>query len=112
GSASCSRPCPSCRLPAASVSPRSGGFRRPRWRGWSTPGPPAWGGGAQRPRAARRVRLSEEWGLPATEMAWLVNAGALGLVSETVAAGATAADARKWGLLVLGRTREAGRRRL
>ena len=53
--------------------------------------------------AARRVRLSEEWGLPATEMAWLVNAGALGLVSETVAAGATPADARKWWLGELAR---------
>jgi aspartyl-tRNA(Asn)/glutamyl-tRNA(Gln) amidotransferase subunit B len=53
--------------------------------------------------AVRRVRLAEEWGLPATEMAWLVNAGALGLVSETVAAGATAADARKWWLGELAR---------
>jgi len=53
--------------------------------------------------AARRVRLSEEWGLPATEMAWLINAGALGLVSETVAAGATPADARKWWLGELAR---------
>jgi aspartyl-tRNA(Asn)/glutamyl-tRNA(Gln) amidotransferase subunit B len=53
--------------------------------------------------AARRVRLSEEWGLPATEMAWLVNAGALGLVTETVAAGATPADARKWWLGELAR---------
>jgi aspartyl-tRNA(Asn)/glutamyl-tRNA(Gln) amidotransferase subunit B len=53
--------------------------------------------------AARRVRLQEEWGLPATEMAWLVNAGALGLVDGTVAAGATPADARKWWLGELAR---------
>jgi aspartyl-tRNA(Asn)/glutamyl-tRNA(Gln) amidotransferase subunit B len=52
---------------------------------------------------ARRVRLSEEWGLSATEMAWLVNAGALELVSETVAAGAPPADARKWWLGELAR---------
>src|SRR4051794_24351571 len=48
--------------------------------------------------AARRARLQAEWGLPATEMAWLANAGALGLVEETVAAGATPAEARQWGV--------------
>jgi aspartyl-tRNA(Asn)/glutamyl-tRNA(Gln) amidotransferase subunit B len=53
--------------------------------------------------AARRARLSEEWGLSATEMAWIVNAGALGLVSDTVAAGASPADARKWWLGELAR---------
>jgi aspartyl-tRNA(Asn)/glutamyl-tRNA(Gln) amidotransferase subunit B len=53
--------------------------------------------------AARRARLSQEWGLPATEMAWLVNAGAVGLVSDTVAAGASPADARKWWLGELAR---------
>src|SRR3712207_8812236 len=53
--------------------------------------------------AARRVRLQEEWGLSATEMAWLVNADALGLVDATVAAGATPADARKWWLGELAR---------
>jgi aspartyl-tRNA(Asn)/glutamyl-tRNA(Gln) amidotransferase subunit B len=52
---------------------------------------------------ARRARLTEEWGLSPTEMAWLVNAGALGLVSETVAAGASPADARKWWLGELAR---------
>jgi aspartyl-tRNA(Asn)/glutamyl-tRNA(Gln) amidotransferase subunit B len=36
-------------------------------------------------------------------MAWLVNAGALDLVSETVAAGASPADARKWWLGELAR---------
>src|SRR4029453_13625310 len=46
--------------------------------------------------AARRGRLSGEWGISPTEMAWLVNAGAVELVSDTVAAGASPADARKW----------------
>jgi aspartyl-tRNA(Asn)/glutamyl-tRNA(Gln) amidotransferase subunit B len=42
--------------------------------------------------------------LPAARRApWLVNAGALGLVSDTVAAGATPADARKWWLGELAR---------
>jgi aspartyl-tRNA(Asn)/glutamyl-tRNA(Gln) amidotransferase subunit B len=36
-------------------------------------------------------------------MSWLVNAGALGLVADTVAAGATPADARKWWLGELAR---------
>jgi aspartyl-tRNA(Asn)/glutamyl-tRNA(Gln) amidotransferase subunit B len=48
--------------------------------------------------AARRARLSDEWGISPTEMAWLVNAGAVELVSDTVAAGASPADARKWWL--------------
>ncbi|RBY82033.1 Asp-tRNA(Asn)/Glu-tRNA(Gln) amidotransferase GatCAB subunit B [Geodermatophilus sp. TF02-6] len=53
--------------------------------------------------AARRARLREEWGLSATEMAWIVNAGAVDLVADTVAAGATPADARKWWLGELAR---------
>jgi aspartyl-tRNA(Asn)/glutamyl-tRNA(Gln) amidotransferase subunit B len=53
--------------------------------------------------AARRDRLSEEWGLSATEMSWLANAGAVGLVGDTVAAGASPADARKWWLGELAR---------
>jgi aspartyl-tRNA(Asn)/glutamyl-tRNA(Gln) amidotransferase subunit B len=48
--------------------------------------------------AARRTRLSDEWGISPTEMAWLVNAGAVELVSETVAAGASPGEARKWWL--------------
>ncbi|MFQ1001430.1 Asp-tRNA(Asn)/Glu-tRNA(Gln) amidotransferase subunit GatB [Modestobacter sp. SSW1-42] len=48
--------------------------------------------------AARRARLQEEWGISATEMTWLANAGALGLVEDTVAAGAAPGDARKWWL--------------
>ncbi|WP_458178516.1 Asp-tRNA(Asn)/Glu-tRNA(Gln) amidotransferase subunit GatB [Modestobacter lacusdianchii] len=48
--------------------------------------------------AARRARLQQEWGISPTEMTWLANAGALGLVEETVAAGAAPGDARKWWL--------------
>jgi aspartyl-tRNA(Asn)/glutamyl-tRNA(Gln) amidotransferase subunit B len=48
--------------------------------------------------AARRTRLQAEWGLSDLDMAALHNAGALELVAETVAAGATPADARKWWL--------------
>jgi aspartyl-tRNA(Asn)/glutamyl-tRNA(Gln) amidotransferase subunit B len=59
--------------------------------------------------AARRTRLQQEWGISGTEMTWLANAGALGLVEETVAAGATPADARKWWLGDLARrANEAG----
>jgi aspartyl-tRNA(Asn)/glutamyl-tRNA(Gln) amidotransferase subunit B len=46
--------------------------------------------------AARRARLQSEWGLSDVDMTQLSNAGALDLVSETVTAGASAADARKW----------------
>ena len=48
--------------------------------------------------AARRARLTDEWGISGTEMTWLANAGALGLVEQTVAAGAAPGDARKWWL--------------
>jgi aspartyl-tRNA(Asn)/glutamyl-tRNA(Gln) amidotransferase subunit B len=59
--------------------------------------------------AARRTRLQQEWGISGTEMTWLANAGALGLVEETVAAGATPAEARKWWLGDLARrANEAG----
>ncbi|HEV7728097.1 MAG TPA: Asp-tRNA(Asn)/Glu-tRNA(Gln) amidotransferase subunit GatB [Modestobacter sp.] len=59
--------------------------------------------------AARRVRLQQEWGVSRTEMQWLANAGALGLVEQTVAAGASPADARKWWLGDLARrANEAG----
>jgi aspartyl-tRNA(Asn)/glutamyl-tRNA(Gln) amidotransferase subunit B len=46
--------------------------------------------------AARRARLQAEWGLSGLEMTQLQNAGALDLIGATVAAGASAADARKW----------------
>jgi aspartyl-tRNA(Asn)/glutamyl-tRNA(Gln) amidotransferase subunit B len=45
---------------------------------------------------ARRARLQAEWELSDLDMAALSNAGALDLVAETVAAGASPADARKW----------------
>jgi aspartyl-tRNA(Asn)/glutamyl-tRNA(Gln) amidotransferase subunit B len=57
--------------------------------------------------AARRARQQQEWGLSDLDMAALRNAGALDLVTETVAAGATPADARKWWLSEL--SREANR---
>jgi len=46
--------------------------------------------------AARRARLQADWGLSGLEMTQLQNAGALELIGATVAAGASAADARKW----------------
>ncbi|HEY2506842.1 MAG TPA: Asp-tRNA(Asn)/Glu-tRNA(Gln) amidotransferase subunit GatB [Streptosporangiaceae bacterium] len=48
--------------------------------------------------AARLARLQTEWGLTDSDLAALRNAGALELVEATVAAGASAADARKWWL--------------
>jgi aspartyl-tRNA(Asn)/glutamyl-tRNA(Gln) amidotransferase subunit B len=53
--------------------------------------------------AARRARLQAEWGLPDSDMAALSNAGALDLVAQTVAAGASPAEARKWWLGELAR---------
>ncbi len=53
--------------------------------------------------AARRDRLQREWGLSATDMAEIRNAGALDLVDQTVSAGASPADARKWWLNELAR---------
>ena len=46
--------------------------------------------------AARQSRLKAEWGLSDKDMSALVNTGALDLMSQTIAAGASAADARKW----------------
>ena len=54
--------------------------------------------------AARRARQQREWGLSDLDMAALRNAGALDRVAETVAAGSTPADARKWWLGELLRT--------
>src|SRR6202042_1731031 len=66
--------------------------------------------GVEEPRAtlpelpsARRARLQAEWGLSDLDMAALRNAEALDLVAETVAAGASAADARNWWLGELSR---------
>jgi aspartyl-tRNA(Asn)/glutamyl-tRNA(Gln) amidotransferase subunit B len=46
--------------------------------------------------SARRERLQAEWGLSDAELAALRNADAIDMVAETVAAGASPADARKW----------------
>jgi aspartyl-tRNA(Asn)/glutamyl-tRNA(Gln) amidotransferase subunit B len=48
--------------------------------------------------AARRERLAAEWGLSDADLRDIRNAGALDLVDQTVAAGASPADARKWWL--------------
>src|SRR5580693_5487635 len=53
--------------------------------------------------AARRIRQQAEWGLSDQDMTSLANAGALDLVAATVAAGAPAADSRKWWLGELAR---------
>ncbi|MGI5125311.1 Asp-tRNA(Asn)/Glu-tRNA(Gln) amidotransferase subunit GatB [Pseudonocardia sp. CA-107938] len=45
---------------------------------------------------ARRARLQQEWQLSDAELRDLVNAGALDLIEQTVAAGAPAGDARGW----------------
>jgi len=46
--------------------------------------------------AVRQARLIAEWGITLFEMASVVNAGALDLVEQTVAAGADQSAARKW----------------
>ncbi|MFX0537859.1 Asp-tRNA(Asn)/Glu-tRNA(Gln) amidotransferase subunit GatB [Ornithinimicrobium sp. Y1847] len=48
------------------------------------------------PPAQRRKRLQEEWGYSDLEMRDVVNAGAVEVIEETVAAGASPAAARKW----------------
>src|SRR5499433_3488103 len=53
--------------------------------------------------AVRRARLQEAWGISAAEMTNIRNAGALDVVEQTIAAGATPADARKWWLNELAR---------
>ncbi|MGI9006219.1 MAG: Asp-tRNA(Asn)/Glu-tRNA(Gln) amidotransferase subunit GatB [Streptosporangiaceae bacterium] len=53
--------------------------------------------------AARRARLAAELGLSETDLAALRNAGALDLVAETVAAGASPEQARNWWLTELSR---------
>jgi len=44
----------------------------------------------------RRAKLRELWDISAAEMSSVVNAGALDLIEETIAAGASPAGARKW----------------
>jgi aspartyl-tRNA(Asn)/glutamyl-tRNA(Gln) amidotransferase subunit B len=51
----------------------------------------------------RRARLQAEWGFSDLEMRDTVGAGALGLVEETIAAGASPQAARKWWLADLAR---------
>ncbi len=55
------------------------------------------------PPRERRARLQAEWGFTDLEMRDTVGAGALGLVEETIAAGAPPAAARKWWLSELAR---------
>jgi aspartyl-tRNA(Asn)/glutamyl-tRNA(Gln) amidotransferase subunit B len=54
------------------------------------------------PRVHRK-RLQQEWGLSDLDMQSAVNAGAVELIERTVAAGASAAGARKWWLGELAR---------
>ncbi|MDQ4038926.1 MAG: Asp-tRNA(Asn)/Glu-tRNA(Gln) amidotransferase subunit GatB [Actinomycetota bacterium] len=57
--------------------------------------------------SVQRVRRQAQLGLSDGELSWLVNAGALDLFAETVAAGASSADARKWWLGDLARRANA-----
>jgi aspartyl-tRNA(Asn)/glutamyl-tRNA(Gln) amidotransferase subunit B len=50
------------------------------------------------PPAARLKRISADWGFTELEMRDVVNAGAVDLIEQTVAAGASAQSARKWWL--------------
>src|SRR4029077_6357039 len=75
--------------------------------------PPAWideirSALPERP-SARRARLQAELGLADSDVAALRNAGALELVAETVAAGASPEQAKNWWLTELSRrANEAG----
>ena len=53
--------------------------------------------------AARQARLQGAWGITAAEMTNIRNAGALDLVEQTIAAGASPVDAGKWWLNDLAR---------
>lgn len=55
------------------------------------------------PPRVRRARLQQEWGFSDLDMRDTVGAGALGLVEETIAAGASPQAARKWWLGELAR---------
>ncbi len=57
--------------------------------------------------AARRRRLQADWGYADAEMRDVVNAGAVDLIEATVAAGTSAAAARKWWMGELARTANA-----
>ncbi|MEV4279764.1 Asp-tRNA(Asn)/Glu-tRNA(Gln) amidotransferase subunit GatB [Actinoplanes xinjiangensis] len=61
---------------------------------------PAWvaqlkAGLPERP-SAKRARLREDWGISELDMQSVANAGAVDLIEETIAAGASPAGARKW----------------
>ena len=61
------------------------------------------------PPRVRRIRLQQDWGFSDLEMRDTVGAGALGLVEETIAAGAPPQAARKWWLSEMARrANEAG----
>ncbi|GAA2672238.1 MULTISPECIES: Asp-tRNA(Asn)/Glu-tRNA(Gln) amidotransferase subunit GatB [Actinoplanes] len=53
--------------------------------------------------SVKRARLREEWGMTELDMQSATNAGAVELIEETIAAGATPAGARKWWLGELAR---------
>lgn len=57
--------------------------------------------------AARRVRVKAAWSLTDEELRDVINAGALDLIEETVAAGAAPGAARKWWMNELSRTATA-----
>jgi len=46
--------------------------------------------------SVKRARLAEEWGISELDMQSVANAGATELIEQTIAAGTTAAGARKW----------------
>src|SRR4051812_27482397 len=46
--------------------------------------------------SAKRARLREDWGISELDMQSVANAGAVELIEETIAAGASPAGARKW----------------
>lgn len=59
--------------------------------------------------SVRRKRLQTEWGVTDHDMESMYNAGAIEIVEATIAAGAPAADARKWWMGELARrANEAG----
>jgi aspartyl-tRNA(Asn)/glutamyl-tRNA(Gln) amidotransferase subunit B len=59
------------------------------------------------PPSVQRAKRQAQLGLSDDELSWLVNSGALDLFVETVAAGASSADARKWWLGDLARRANA-----
>ncbi|MBB2942107.1 aspartyl-tRNA(Asn)/glutamyl-tRNA(Gln) amidotransferase subunit B [Actinoplanes lutulentus] len=46
--------------------------------------------------SVKRARLREDWGISEVDMQSVANAGAVELIEETIAAGSSAAGARKW----------------